>query len=222
MEQHIVMENDMVIAGEVVIGADEEVNELHLQLHEKDQEIANLRAKNEQLTVEKNTEKNWKNYWFGAFNREKNRADGLQLEKDQAGFGLAVPMTAATTPAPPPLARYGPVSSNAPSPRPVNSFAEALEYWNHWNGRDERIDGIDLKEYLFHPDSRHQVPQIVRRVPSNIRQLFFIKNRGRDSFRSLTDQYRNHMNRTDLLRELLFIKNSQEDQAARGMINIRD
>ncbi|ULU08161.1 hypothetical protein L3Y34_019337 [Caenorhabditis briggsae] len=130
MEQHIVMENDMVIAGEVVIGADEEVNELHLQLHEKDQEIANLKDENEQLTVEKNTEENWKNYWFGAFNREKNRADGLQLEKDQAGFGLAVPVAAG--------------------------------------------------------------------------------------------QYRNHMNRTDLLRELLFIKNSQEDQAARGMINIRD
>ncbi|UMM20095.1 hypothetical protein L5515_015455 [Caenorhabditis briggsae] len=87
MEQHIVMENDMVIAGEVVIGADEEVNELHLQLREKNQEIANLKDENEQLTVEKNTEENWKNYWFGAFNREKNRADGLQLEKDQAGFG---------------------------------------------------------------------------------------------------------------------------------------
>ncbi|CAS00875.1 Protein CBG26200 [Caenorhabditis briggsae] len=138
MEQHIVMENDMVIAGEVVIGADEEVNELHLQLREKNQEIANLKDENEQLTVEKNTEENWKNYWFGAFNREKNRADGLQLEKDQAGFGLAVPVA-------------------------------------------------DLKEYLFHPDSRHQVPQIVRRVPIKIRQLFFIKNRGRDSFRSLTD-----------------------------------
>ncbi|ULU08162.1 hypothetical protein L3Y34_019337 [Caenorhabditis briggsae] len=168
MEQHIVMENDMVIAGEVVIGADEEVNELHLQLHEKDQEIANLKDENEQLTVEKNTEENWKNYWFGAFNREKNRADGLQLEKDQAGFGLAVPVAA-----------------------PLNNRVPALNI-------------------------------IVRRVPIKIRQLFFIKNRGRDSFRSLTGQYRNHMNRTDLLRELLFIKNSQEDQAARGMINIRD
>ncbi|PIC13216.1 hypothetical protein B9Z55_027866 [Caenorhabditis nigoni] len=129
---------------------------------------------------------------------------------------------APTTRAFPPLALHGPASSNAPPPRPVNSFDEALEYWNNWNGRDERIDGIDLKEYLFHTDNGRYVPQIVRRVPIDVGQLFFVKNRGRDSYRSLTDQYRNEMNRTGLLRELQFINNSQEDQAAKGMIRIRD
>ncbi|PIC13215.1 hypothetical protein B9Z55_027866 [Caenorhabditis nigoni] len=130
--------------------------------------------------------------------------------------------TPPTTRAFPPLALHGPASSNAPPPRPVNSFDEALEYWNNWNGRDERIDGIDLKEYLFHTDNGRYVPQIVRRVPIDVGQLFFVKNRGRDSYRSLTDQYRNEMNRTGLLRELQFINNSQEDQAAKGMIRIRD
>ncbi|PIC17469.1 hypothetical protein B9Z55_023700 [Caenorhabditis nigoni] len=78
-----------------------------------------------------------------------------------------------TTLAPPPVAYYGPASSNAPFPRPVGSFEEALEDWNNWNGRDQAIDGIDLKEYLFHPHNGHYVPQIVRRV--------------RDSFRSLSE-----------------------------------
>ncbi|CAO4366922.1 unnamed protein product [Caenorhabditis nigoni] len=378
MEQNIIMENDMEILGEVVIGADEEVNELRLQMRdlrnaiaiarlqlrekdqeiqnlraeneqltvekdtevifwfgafnqeknradglqlEKDQEIQNLRVENEQLTAEKNSEENFKYYWFGAFNREKNRADGLQLEKDQAGFGLAVQVAAPstpvpTTPTPSPLASgpasgpssgssgpssgpasgpssglasgpssgpvsgpssgpaFGPTSGPAsgpfsgpasgpssgpasgpsswpasgpssgpasgscsgpasgPSsglsgpasslPRPVNSFHEALQCWNNWNGRDERVAGIDLKGYLFHPDNGRYVPQIVQRAPTNVRQLFFIKNRGRASLRVLNEQYKNEMNRTGLLRELQFIRNSQENQAAKGMVQIRD
>ncbi|PIC48299.1 hypothetical protein B9Z55_007328 [Caenorhabditis nigoni] len=409
MEHYIVTENDMEIAGEVAIGAEEEINELRLQvrdlrnaiaiarlqLREKDQEIQNLRAENEQLTVEKdtevifwfgafnqekdradglqlekdqeiqnlraeneqlaaekNSEENFKYYWFGAFNREKIRADGLQLEKDQAGFGVHAVQVAApstpgpttptpsslasgpasgpssgssgpssgpasgpssgpanglssgpasgpwfgpasgpcfgpasgsssgssgpssgpasglssgpasglsygpasgpssgpasrqssnapptspaptspvpTMPTPPPLAPgpasgpSGPSSSNAPPPRPVNSFHEALQCWNNWNGRDERVAGIDLKGYLFHPDNGRYVPQIVRQAPTNVRQLFFIKNRGRASLRVLNEQYKNEMNRTGLLRELQFIRNSQENQAAKGMVQIRD
>ncbi|CAP32966.1 Protein CBG14438 [Caenorhabditis briggsae] len=96
---------------------------------------------------------------------------------------------APTTTSPGPLTHYGTSSSNAPSPRSVDSFEEALEYWNNWNGRDQTFDGIDLKEYFFHLINGHHVPQGIRRKPLSIRQLFFIKNRGRDSFRSLTEQY---------------------------------
>ncbi|PIC31125.1 hypothetical protein B9Z55_022136 [Caenorhabditis nigoni] len=64
------------------------------------------------------------------------------------------------------------------------------------NSEEDTIFDVPPPRSLFHPDNGCQVPQMVKKVSVNIRQLFFIKVEDRDLPRSKDEEYRNEMNRT--------------------------
>ncbi|KAF1767051.1 hypothetical protein GCK72_007009 [Caenorhabditis remanei] len=186
--------------------------------------FASMKSKIEELTKRADHSDIEKTFWKDCWSDEKRKAEDLQAKLDaivkKEELNKRIGIYANTTPSAPNTSTIPRLEERS---QPVKYFASAIGRWLVWTGKDEKIEGIDLNDYLFHPDKEKTVPQVVRKAP-NLRQMFGIyyntAHQGSDV--SAETAYKN-LSKDDMdewYRKANILKIWQDDQIKQGMVKI--